>query len=306
MADWQIDFEIFDPYLSDVFARGQTQGFPANKVKFVAAPSGKYDLAIVSVPHDLALKVCSETSKFAERLLVEKPAIYSINQVGEWQELGRESTIFVGYNYRFLPHVQKLSQILVANELGKIRRVEFFLGHGGSPQDRDSWKMDIDRVGGGALLDPGSHCLDLALMYFPNLLEMSKRKISTKGFWSNSFPEDEIAQFHNEEMYIEVHASLIQWRSTFSIEVHGEDGYARLGGRDRSYGDPTLLIGRRWGWLSKGCNQSETEVQFNFPNEDSIKNELLSVLGLASTFVNSPATIENAIRVIYLIESLQN
>jgi predicted dehydrogenase len=205
-----------------------------------------------------------------------------------------------------LPHIQKLSQIFATKDLGKLRRFEIFLGHGGSPRDQDSWKMDINRVGGGALLDPGSHCLDLALLYFPNLLEMEARKISTSGFWANKFPEDEITYFFNKEVYIKVHASLIQWRSTFSVEALGEEGYVRLTGRDRSYGNPTFSIGLRWNWHTKGKSQDDTEEHFIFPYENSVQSELLAVLGISTSFINPPATLEDAIQIIYLIESLNS
>ena len=38
-----------------------------------------------------------------------------------------------------------------------------------------------------------------------------------------------------------------------------EDNYAILTGRNRSYGDQKLIVGKRWGWLNSEKSQKETE-----------------------------------------------
>lgn len=278
-------------------------GLPESHFRFIDGPLGFYELAIISLPHSVALSALRDIGDTASRYLVEKPAVLSSSEFEMWRILDSELDLYIGYNYRFMPHVQELARIIKTRDLGQMRRFEIFLGHGGAPSDGSSWKMKLEEVGGGALIDPGSHCIDLANVMIPNLSNFDFHGAYSRGFWPIQAPEDHRIIASNGELLVSIHASLIEWRSTFYINVLFESGYVRLSGRDRSYGLPSLEIGQRWAWKDSGLGQKDTEITKIFDKNESLEKELAHILEIDSTSIIPPASVEDAIKVTELFEA---
>jgi predicted dehydrogenase len=81
---------------------------------------------------------------------------------------------------------------------------------------------------------------------------------SWEGFWNTGVEEECRLHLDGGSFLIELDISIVRWRSTFRMEVHGTDGYGIVTGRNRSYGKQRYIRGKRWGWQS-GVSQAESE-----------------------------------------------
>jgi 1,5-anhydro-D-fructose reductase (1,5-anhydro-D-mannitol-forming) len=243
-------------------------------------PSDSYDAAIISVPHDLAPPIAASVLRHGRAILIEKPLGVSGAEARQLEALaaGLSMPSFVGYNYRFLPAIDELWRRVEAGDLGALRHVEMFVGHGGHPDSATGWKLDPKRAGGGVLLDPGVHLLDLLRRLVPTARCVGVE--ATRGFWQTGIEEDVALLFRAERLIATLRSSHIRWVNTFRVEVFGDDGYAIAEGRGGNYGPMTLRVGRRWAWADANvAGQRESEELKDYgSHNDSLRDELADVI----------------------------
>jgi 1,5-anhydro-D-fructose reductase (1,5-anhydro-D-mannitol-forming) len=273
-------------------------------------PPSAYDAAIVAVPHDLASRIADEILRAGKPVLVEKPLGTSAAGARALEQLALTvpTPSFVGYNYRFLPAVRQLMEAVKDGRLGRLRSIDMLIGHGGHPGSADGWKLDPARAGGGVLLDPGVHLLDLVLRIAPDAVFTAIE--ATRGFWPTGIEEDVVLTFRADDLIGSVRISHIRWINTLRIEAFGENGYAIAEGRGGNYGAMTLRTGERWGWTRvAGASQRETETVHDFGvRNNSLRDELEAVIrawtGDRLSEEPHPATMSEAREVTELCESL--
>jgi len=244
--------------------------------------------------------------------LVEKPLATSPAAARKLEKLADKlpSPSFVGYNYRFLPTVREALRIAADGRLGRLRSVDMLIGHGGHPESGKGWKLDPVRAGGGVLLDPGVHLLDLLLQLAPAASCTGLE--ATRGFWESGIEEDVAATFRAEMLLVTLRVSHIRWINTFRIEMFGEDAYCIAEGRGGNYGPMILRFGKRWGWANgRGVTQRESEEVWHFGAADlSLRDELAEVThswrtGQVADHNFHPATFAEARAVIELLDELR-
>jgi predicted dehydrogenase len=216
------------------------------------------DLVFVSTPHHAVADICESLLAKGIRVHVEKPLGRNLAEAKHLCSLeGSDYSLTVGFNYRFFCGVEHLLRDIREQAFGQIISIEMTLGHGGALSDLNSWKLDPILAGGGSLLDPGVHLIDLCLQIAPDLqLEYAK---SWRGFWNTGIEEEVTVAFSSKLVpSIIIKSSIVRWRSEFSLRVNGTDGYGVVKGRGRSYGTQTYVRGKRWGW-SDGTSQAESE-----------------------------------------------
>ena len=101
----------------------------------------------------------------------------------------RPGQLRVGLNYRFFDGVEALLADVRAGNFGELISLDVVLGHGGSPGDERSWKLDPVRAGGGCLIDPGIHVLDLLLQIAGPEVEVVGAR-TWSGFWNTGIEEE--------------------------------------------------------------------------------------------------------------------
>jgi predicted dehydrogenase len=239
-----------------------------------------YDCAVLAVPHDTAVDVARRLLRAGNAVLIEKPLGVSGADARELEALAADlpRPSFVGYNYRYLPAIAELVRRVGAGDFGTLRTLDLLIGHGGNPRSGEGWKLDPQRAGGGVLLDPGVHLLDLLLRLTPQV--QCTNIDATRGFWPSGIEEDVVASFRHERTISTVRVSHVRWVNTFRVELFGEEGYAIAEGRGGNYGPMTLRIGERWAWMRAGdAAQRETEQNWNFgSHNDSLHDELVDVV----------------------------
>jgi 1,5-anhydro-D-fructose reductase (1,5-anhydro-D-mannitol-forming) len=268
-----------------------------------------YDAAIIAVPHDAAPDLTEAMLMAGKPVLVEKPLATSPAVARTLEKLaGRlESPSFVGYNYRFLPAVREVMNMAADGRLGRLRSIDMLVGHGGHPESGKGWKLDPSRAGGGVLLDPGVHLLDLLLQLAPAASCTDLQ--ATRGFWGSGIEEDVAVTFRDEMLLVTLRISHIRWINTFRMEVFGEDAYCIAEGRGGNYGPMSLRFGKRWGWAD-GVTQRESEDVSDFGTKDlSLRDELAEVTrawraGEVADRHMHPATFAEACTVIELLDEL--
>jgi 1,5-anhydro-D-fructose reductase (1,5-anhydro-D-mannitol-forming) len=280
-------------------------------------PADAYDTAVVAVPHDRAVALAAEVLAAGRPVLVEKPLGVRGADARALEALAADLPVpsFVGYNYRYLPAVAGLVRRARAGALGRLRNLDLLVGHGGHPGSAAGWKLDPVRAGGGVLLDPGVHLLDLLLLLAPGA-ECTGIE-ATRGFWPTGIEEDVVAVFRADRLLATVRVSHVRWVNTFRLEAFGEDGYALAAGRGGNYGPMSLRLGRRWAWRDPGvCSQRDSEQRDDFgTREDSLRDELADVVarwrgeddahdGAARADWPQPASMAEARRVTELCERL--
>ena len=168
-------------------------------------------------------------------------------------------------------------------KFGKINSILINFGHGHNPNMHKSWKLQKRYAGGGVILDPGIHILNLVQLFCSDIKIKFLKKI--KNFWKTGIEEEVLMVLSSREIpIINISISILRWRSTFQIFGNGIKGYWRLTGRDRSYGNQKYVVGKRWGWLS-GKKQKLTEKIISNSKEKNIF--LKETVSIIKTIKNS-------------------
>jgi predicted dehydrogenase len=244
------------------------------------------DCLIISTPHDVAVDILRRCLPTGVRTLVEKPLGRSGAEANAL--LGycvSEEQLFVGFNYRFLAGVGALLADVQDGLFGALISMSMVFGHGGAPGDEQTWKLDPRRAGSGCLLDPGIHLLNLLGLVAGSDIDV-ERAIRWSGFWNTGIDEEAHLLLASPRVpIVSLQLSLVRWRSTFRIEVHGVDGYGIVEGRGRSYGPQSYRRGRRWGWRDCETQAASEELVVSRAEDDSFARELDVLLGSAPSAV---------------------
>ena len=246
--------------------------FVPDKVEFF---SQKFDRIFIGTPHNVIVDATTESLASGAFVLLEKPMGRNLREAEMLYALPSSQNLSIGFNYRFMPGIIELKNIIKHNALGSITSINLVLGHGGAPQDKGSWKLNPEISGGGALLDPGIHLIDLLLYLF----EASPQDIvivggtSWKGFWETGIDESVSVIGYLNSTMVQLNISLVWWRTQFKISVHGTEGYFEVDGRGRTDGAQRTRQGTRWAWL-EGVSQAESEISRTLAKtDDSFENE---------------------------------
>jgi predicted dehydrogenase len=216
------------------------------------------DWVFVCTPHDVAVDAVCAALQRGYRTMVEKPLGRSVEEARRMLAAGRsEDQLWVGLNFRFFDGIAAALHDLAQGRFGRLVSLTITMGHGGAPNLAGSWKIDPVRAGGGVLIDPGIHILDLARLMAGGPLT-PRSVLPWRGFWNTGIEEECHVLLEGAGFLVNLQISIVRWRSTFALEIHGVEGYGIVTGSGRSYGPQTYVRGVRWGWL-KGPRQRETE-----------------------------------------------
>jgi len=248
---------IYDPYLKEppeIVQKNNLRLVNSTDEIFAAKP----DWVFISTPHDVAVGLVKKALAQGHNVLVEKPLGRSFSEAADIVSAQvRANQLFVGCNYRFYDGISAALTDLRQNRFGNIISINMTLGHGGNPKDKTNWKLDPEKAGGGVLIDPGIHLLDLCQCMCPGEINV-ENVLSWRGFWNTGIEEEAHVLMKNGKSIISLELSVVRWRSTFRIEINGDEGYGIVDGRGRSYGRQRYVRGKRWGWMS-GKPQKDTE-----------------------------------------------
>ncbi|MBT3342128.1 MAG: Gfo/Idh/MocA family oxidoreductase [Gemmatimonadetes bacterium] len=212
-----------------------------------AADAGDLDLIIVSTTHDMLSPVSVRALQAGKHVLCEKPMGRTAHEARQATEAASNSgrILHAGYNHRFHPAILAAHEAATTGELGDLILMRGRYGHGGRPGYDREWRADATVAGGGELLDQGAHLIDLALWFLGDIESVNGR--TQTAFWDMAPVEDNAFATLNTSsgQTASFHVSWTQWKNLFSLELFGRDGYALVNGLGGSYGQESLILGRR-------------------------------------------------------------
>ena len=263
------------------------------------------DLWIIACPHDVAAEYAHETLKRGKHVLLEKPMGRNLQEANTIVDAAPDRRLLnVGFNYRFMSGIRALLKDVQEKRFGELISVTMEQGHGGRPGDEKTWKLDPVRCGGGAMLDPGVHLIDLFCVMSNAKSVKVHGTTAWSGFWKTGIDEDTYILLTAENVTFGMHISVVLWRSSFYIHVLGTEGYGIVRGRGRSYGPQTYIRGQRWGWR-KGVSQAESEdLVITTDCEESFEDELSAILGLSDQGRDLCADGSAALKVMEILDSI--
>lgn len=221
---------------------------------------GTAKTVFIAVPHHLAFPCVSWALESGLHVMCEKPLGLNQDQAERlWQSARqRNLCLAIGFNYRFLVGVRRLRALLTEGRLGRLQRVRMLLGHGGRPGMEKEWKLQRAMAGGGVVMDPGIHLLDLVrhLVGEPTLTGARLRRC----FWPADVEDNACLDFRCDEADVSLELSLTHWQNQFSLEFYGSEAMAVATGRGGNYGTQQLQLVNRWFWQHGNDHREHLEL----------------------------------------------
>jgi predicted dehydrogenase len=135
------------------------------------------DAVIISLPNFLHAEAVIKAAEARKDILLEKPLARNVQEAEEMLTYVRRYGVklMVGYDLRFRPLLKGLQEKISDGFFGEIEVAEAvnisngpFTSRGNTegPTPVPSWWFDKSLVGGGVLLDLGSHMIDVLVWYF--------------------------------------------------------------------------------------------------------------------------------------------
>jgi predicted dehydrogenase len=266
----------------------------------------KPDWIVVATPHDVAVPLVTKFLQAGVKVLVEKPLGRNLEEAKRIAAIASQGSLWVGQNFRFYRGIAAFMADVRARRFGPLSSISLQFGHGAGPKDKTSWKLDPVRAGGGVLIDPGIHLLDLM-----NLLEDRPPDFiggtAWSGFWNTGIEEDIhfIAAGSACPVY-DVKISIVRWRSLFRLEAHGLEGYGIVEGRGRSYGPQRYVRGPRWGWQNHASQAAAEELVVETDGTDVFIDEMRMLLfGEGEVAGARPCSVDEALANMRLLDDLR-
>ncbi len=231
----------------------------------------------ISLPHNLIYPTFLKIMDSAKNILIEKPLGVSYEEAKKISKLAKEKNINLagGFNYRYLRNIEKLKELLDEGFLGSILSVEMHLSHGGRPGMEKEWKLRKKDAGGGVVIDPGVHLIDLCFYLFNKDLDIKYKSTSTK-FWDTDVEDNCLLFFSGGGTDFCISVNLFDWKNLFEIKIYGNEGTAKIKGRGGNYGDLEIEYSKKWFWQSgdsvEAINFSNNDVSFQKETNDFLFN----------------------------------
>jgi 1,5-anhydro-D-fructose reductase (1,5-anhydro-D-mannitol-forming) len=265
------------------------------------------DWIVIAIPHDLVLPVVRTALQSRASLLLEKPMGRDLWEARQLLDVAGER-LHIGFNYRYYPGIRKALQDARSGRLGRIVNVDFLLGHGCFPGQEKTWKLNPQRAGGGCLIDPGVHLLDLCLLLAPHGLSVAGGT-SWSGFWKTGVEEDVSLILSADGFSITLRISIVHWRSVFRMAISGTEAYSVVNGRNRTYGPQTYTVGPRWGWQSAASQADSEQLEIESQGGDVFADEMEALFFPRSDADAAawpgPSTAAHAFKVMDLLDRIR-
>ena len=296
---------VYDPYFPRIREISQEYQVPVLE-SFERIVELKPDFVIIAVPHDSATTIACTLLESSLRVLMEKPLGRSVDEARQiLSHCKYDRQLAVGFTYRFFEGIQSAINDARRGVFGDIISLNFISGHGGDPNMSAGWKLDPVRAGGGCLLDPGIHILDLCRLFFNSTPRVLKG-MAWRGFWKTGVEEECHILMEADGCMINFQVSVVRWRSTFRMEINGTEGYGFVSGRGKSYGVQSYVRGKRWGWLSGKAQADTEEIVVQTSGQQVFADEMDALFFGESKYGIEPCTSQEGLENMLLWQDCMN
>jgi predicted dehydrogenase len=259
------------------------------------------DVVIIATTNNWLAPVTIAAAEAGKHVLVEKPAARSLKEIREViaRVEHRPSCIWVGFNHRYHPALQKARMLVDSGELGSLMFIRGRYGHGGRLGYDREWRADPEISGGGELLDQGVHLIDLARWFLGDFTEVGG--MARTYFWDMSAEDNAFLLLQNEHNQAAwLHASCTEWKNLFSLEIYGRKGKLQIDGLGGSYGVERLTHHR----VRPEMGAPETVV-WDFPGADlSFQHELLAFANSIQSGASTSTSLRDAEAALEIVDTI--
>jgi predicted dehydrogenase len=123
------------------------------------------DVVSICAPNMLHREIGVAAAQAGKPFWIEKPVGRDAGETAEVAAAARAAGVVtsIGYNYRHVPAVERVRELIAAGRLGRITNVRavFFNSYAAEPNGALSWRFRRAEAGSGALGDLLSHVVDL-------------------------------------------------------------------------------------------------------------------------------------------------
>jgi predicted dehydrogenase len=190
----------------------------------------KIDAVIIALPTYMHSICAQEAAEAGKHIFIEKPLARNVYEGKEIVAKARKNCVklMVGYPFRFASPFRRLKQDLVNGSLGEIQTTHatfidsgpfFHRSEGFIPRPVPKWWFKKEKIGGGALLDQGSHLINLLRWYFGEVIDAK----GYLGYRFNLEIEDYavcILKFRQDQLAI-VNVGWYSMQGIIKIEFYG-------------------------------------------------------------------------------------
>ena len=135
------------------------------------------DVVSICAPTGLHREIGIAAAEAGKPFWIEKPVGRDAKEAADVAAAASRSGVVttVGYNYRHAPAVERVRELLINGDLGRITNVRavFFNSYASEPKGALSWRFSKDLAGFGALGDLLSHVVDLVQYLLGPISEVS-------------------------------------------------------------------------------------------------------------------------------------
>jgi predicted dehydrogenase len=135
------------------------------------------DVVSICAPNMLHREIGVAAARAGKPFWIEKPAGRDAAETAEVAAAARAAGLVtsIGYNYRHVPAVERVRELIAAGRLGRITNVRavFFNSYAAEPNGALSWRFLRGQAGSGALGDLLSHVVDLMQYVVAPITEVS-------------------------------------------------------------------------------------------------------------------------------------
>jgi predicted dehydrogenase len=135
------------------------------------------DVVSICAPNMLHREIGVAAARAGKPFWIEKPVGRDAAETAEVAAAARAAgvTTSIGYNYRHVPAVERVRELIAAGRLGRVTNVRavFFNSYASEPNGALSWRFRVQEAGSGALGDLLSHVVDLMQYVVAPISEVS-------------------------------------------------------------------------------------------------------------------------------------
>ncbi|MGN6574761.1 MAG: Gfo/Idh/MocA family protein [Nocardioides sp.] len=239
------------------------------------------DVVIVAVPNDQHSPVALDALRHGKLVVCEKPLAATMDAARSIQEASDASLRdhCVSFVFRTWPTVELAKQIIDAGEIGEVfgYRGHMVHGHGLDPDYPTSWRMDLERSGGGAVVDIGSHAIDIARYLVGDVAAvsaLSKTVVPERPLPNDPLSRTPVAVDDHTALFVRFHNGatgqiMVTWAASgystdVAFEVLGTKGSVRFTWR-RAEELYVAKLGGNPQTLVLGPNDPDSALRFPVP-----------------------------------------
>jgi len=281
------------------------------------------DAVIIATPNFTHFDYSLKALESGLHVLCEKPVAFSAREVLQIINASKKNNLIYmpGFVNRWRDDIQEVLKIVQSGQIGKIKSIDAgWIRKNGVPRP-GTWFTNKALSGGGALIDIGTHVIDICLMLLgdmdslnyelnTSLLDAKRKEVVAKWFQMNYKPEIDINVEDTAIAKIEyINDTVLNVNVSWCAKAEGDSTFFKIKGNkgeiqlqtlfgfsnDRLYADNTLKVTIGDYSFKKQFDDNRYDV-FRKMNSSFIQ----SILNNEAVYING----EDALKTVSIIEKL--